>query len=195
MIDRCDADTRAVLEAGFDEARGMGHGWLGTEHLLVALAHHRAMLPEPVAQLLPSEDAVRSALLSHLGERPPLPQGELLATLGIDLDKVRAAVRRTFGAEAVERLRRPVHQPWQPWRRPTRACTSLLAGQVNVMPRVKRSLELASRDADRRHRPAIDPAGLLLGMVEVEGSMSNRLLLEVGVPPGDIRVALQRAAS
>ena len=194
MFDRCDADTVAVLEAGFDEARRLGHGWLGTEHLLLALAQHRDVLPEAVAQLLPGEHAVRAALLEHMGDRPPLPQGELLGTLGIDLDEVRAAVRRTFGAEAVERLRRPVHQPWQPWRRPTRACTSLLAGQLAAAPRLKRALELALEDATRRRRTAIDPAGLLLGMVEVEG-MAACLLVDVGVPPDDIRVALQRAAS
>jgi len=36
---------------------------------------------------------VRAALGRHMGERPSVPEGELLATLGIDLDEVRAAVR------------------------------------------------------------------------------------------------------
>lgn len=194
MFDRCDADTVTVLKTGFHEARRLGHDYLGTEHLLVALVHHHDVLPGTVAQLLPTEDVVRTALLTYMGERPPLPQGELLATLGIDLDEVRAAVRRTFGAEAVERLRRPVHQPWQPWRRPSRACTSLLAGAMSVAPRVKQALELALQDAERRQLTAIDPAGLLLGMVEVEG-LAARLLLDVGVPPDDIRVALHDATS
>jgi ATP-dependent Clp protease ATP-binding subunit ClpC len=194
VFDRCDADTVAVLEAGLDEARRLGHDWLGTEHLLLGLARHRDALPEPVAELLPGRDAVQTALLTHMDHRPPLPQGELLATLGIDLAEVRAAVRRTFGAEAVDGLRRPVHQPWQPWRRPTRSCTSLLAGHMHVMPRVKQALERALEDATRRRRTAVDPAGLLLGMVEVEG-FAVRLLVDAGVPPDDIRIALQRAAS
>jgi hypothetical protein len=191
-FDRCDRDTLAVLDAGFAEARRLGHDWLGTEHLLLALVGQRGVLPEPVAELLPAEAAVRGALSRHTGEQPRLPQGELLATLGIDLDDVRAAVRRTFGAEAVERLRRPVHQPWQPWRRPSRACMSLLAGQMVLAPRVKRALELAWEDAARRQRDAIDPAGLLLGMVEVEG-LAARLLVDVGVPLDDVRVAIARA--
>jgi ATP-dependent Clp protease ATP-binding subunit ClpA len=194
VFDRCDAETVSVLDAGFEEARLLGHDWLGTEHLLLALVSQRGVLPAPVAELLPNQDAVRSALSRHMGERPPLRHGELLATLGIDLDDVRAAVRRTFGAEAVERLRRPVHQPWQPWRRPSRACTSLLAGQMVLAPRVKRALELALEDAARRERTSIDPAGLLLGMVAVEG-MAARLLVDVGVPLDDVRVALERAAS
>lgn len=194
MFDRCDADTTAVLETGLGEARRMGHDHLGTEHVLLALVHHCDKLPETIAPLLPEVHAVRTALLSQLGERPPLPRSELLGALGIDLDEVRAAVRRTFGDEAVERLRRPVHQPWQPWRRPSRACFSLLAGHMSVAPRVKQALELALDNARQRERGEIDPAGLLLGIVEVEG-LASQVLLDVGVPPDEIRVALQEAMS
>lgn len=189
LFDRCDVDAEAVLETGFDEARRLGHDWLGTEHVLQALTRHRDKLPEAVAELLSSEAAVRTALTAHLDDRPGLPPAALFASLGIDLDGVRAAVRGTFGAEALDRLR-SVHQPWQPWRRPTRACMSLLAGMA-VAPRVKQVLEHASRDAIRRQRPRIDPAGLLLGMVEVEDALSNRLLRDVGVCPDDMRAALQ----
>lgn len=194
MFDRCDEATRLVVDAGLEEARRLGHDWLGTEHLLLALLGHRDVLPESVAELLPDEDVVRAALDRHMGERPPVPEGELLATLGIDLDEVRAAVRRTFGAEAVERLRRPVHQPWQPWRHPNRRCMTLLAGGMGLAPRVKQALEIALVDATRRGQGAVDPAGLLLGMVEVEG-MAARLLFDASVPLDDIRGALQREAS
>lgn len=194
VFDHCDNDTTAVLDTGLDEARRMGHSWFGTEHVLLAIALHRDFLPGPVAQMLPDVEVVRAALLTQFEERPALPQGDLLATLGIDLDEVRAAVRRTFGTEALDRFRPPVHQPWQPWRRPSRACTSLLAGQVGVAPRLKQALELARHDPSRRQRAMIDPAGLLWGIVEVEG-MAARVLLDVGVPPEDIRAALQEAPS
>ena len=55
---------------------------------------------------------------------------------------------------------------------------------------MKQAFELAAGDAGRRHQATVDPAGLLLGMVEVEDAMSNRLLWKVGVDPGDIRRAL-----
>lgn len=190
MFERCDADTVAVLEAARDQARRLGHDWVGTEHVLLALARHRDTLPGPVAELLPGADGLRTALIAHFGERSTLPRAELLASLGIDLDGVRAAVLETFGEEALDRLRQPVHQPWQPWRRPNRSCMSLLAGSMAVMPRVKQSLEIAWRDAVERQQTAIAPAGLLLGMVEVEG-FSNRLLRDAGVSPDDLRVALR----
>jgi ATP-dependent Clp protease ATP-binding subunit ClpA len=174
-----------VFDTALAEARRLGHGFVGTEHLLLALMRHRGLLPEAVAALLPGDADVTAAVLEMYG--PPSHDAELLRTLGIDLDAVRSAVRETFGEEAVERLGRPVHQPWQPWRRPSRRCMSLLAGGMGVAPRVKQAFERARRDADRRSRPVIDPAGLLLGMVEVEDAMSNRLLRDAGVDPAEVR--------
>lgn len=191
VFDHCDANTRTIIDAALEEARRLGHNYLGTEHLLVAFAQHRHLLPEPVGSLLPDGAAVRSALSAVLG-RPPRRDAELLRTVGVDLDAVRSAVRRTFGDEAIERLGRPVHQPWQPWRRPSRRCTSLLAGTTSVAPRVKQALERARQDADRRRRP-IDPAAVLGGMIDVEDALSNRLLRETGVDPDDLRRRLQTA--
>jgi ATP-dependent Clp protease ATP-binding subunit ClpA len=188
VFERCDQNTIAVFDTAVAEARRFGHNYLGTEHLLLALIHHRGRLPGPVAELLPGDATVVIAALEDLLGGPR--DAELLKTLGIDLDEVRSAVRRTFGDDAVDRLRRPVRQPWQPWRRPSRRCMSLLAGGMGVAPRVKQSFEHARHDADRRHRAAIDPAGLLLGMVEVEDAMSNQLVRQAGIDPSEVRRVL-----
>lgn len=197
MFERCDADTMTVIAAGIAEARSLGHNYVGTEHLLVALVQRRDLLPRKVGRLLPAEvETVRAALEAEI-DGPPRDE-ELLASLGIDLDGVRDAVRRTFGPGALERLaRRPVRQPWQPWRRPRRKCVSILAGgiQLSTPPRMKRALEHALADATRRGLAAIDPSALLLGMVDEERALSNRLLHDLGVPPAELRAAILRAAS
>ena len=188
MFDHCDANTMTVVDTAFEQARNFGHNYMGTEHLLLALVLHRDLLPEPVGALLPDADVLTSKLLTYLGEPPRPRDAELLKVVGIDLDAVRAAVRRTFGSDALDRLgRRRVHQPWQPWRRPSRRCTSLLAGSMGVAPRVKQAFEHA------RGRAQIDliaPVTLLVGMVDVECALSNRLLRDVGIDPA----VLQRAA-
>ena len=198
MFDRCDSAKMTVIDAAIAEARALGHNYVGTEHLLLALVQHGDLLPPAVRRLLPTDvESVRAALEAEL-DGPPPRDAELLASLGIDLDGVRAAVRRTFGAEALERLaRRPVRQPWHPWRRPRRQCMSILARETRMAltPRVKRALEHARAEADRRGRPAIDPAALLLGMVDDGCALSNRLLQDLGVPPSDVRAAILRAAS
>jgi len=182
VFDRCDADTTTVLETALEEARGLGHTFVGTEHLLLALVRHRELLPRPVATSLPEDAAAVSAALDAVVAAPVAPDEELLKVVGIDVDEVRSAVRRTLGADALDRLgRRRVHQPWQPWRRPTRRCFSLLAGAMSVAPRVKQALEQGLVDARRRHRDAIDPAALLLGMLETQGAMSSELLRRSGV--------------
>jgi ATP-dependent Clp protease ATP-binding subunit ClpA len=204
VFEHCDSNTMTVFDTALAEARRLGHDYVGTEHLLLALVRHRDLLPEAVAAVLPGDLGALAAALNAILGAPSSrlhPEGglaprdaELLRGLGIDLDQLRAAVRQTFGDDAVERLRRPVHQPWQPWRRPSRRCMSLLAGTTGVAPRVKQAFERAGQDADRRHRPTIDPAGLLLGMVEVEGALSNRLLQDAGVNPSDVRRALLDAS-
>jgi hypothetical protein len=191
VFDRCDADTLAVIDLGADESRRLGHDWLGTEHLLLAFGQRRQLLPDAAAGLLPDAGAMRAALARVLSAPPPTRAPELLRTVGVDLDQVRAAVRQTFGDEAVDRLsRRRVHQPWQPWRRPSRRCTSLLTGSKSVAPRLKQAFERARNEADRRQRTTIDPATLLIGMIDVEDALSNRLLRDIGVDPAQLRQAL-----
>ena len=181
MFDRCDPNTMTVVNAAFEQARNLGHNYVGTEHLLLALVLHRDLLPEPVAELLPNADILTSKLSAYLGEPPRPRDAELLKIVGINLDEVRAAVRRTFGSDALDRLgRRRVHQPWQPWRRPSRRCTSLIAGSMGVAPRLKQAFEHARR---RAQADLIAPVTLLLGMVDVEDALSNRLLRDVGIDP------------
>ena len=196
MFPGCDASANAVLEAALMEARGLGHDYLGTEHLLLGFIQRRDLLPAEVARLLPADATlVRSALATAAGG-PRRSQAELLMLVGIDLDEVRSAVRRTFGAETVDALgRRAVHQPWQPWRRPSRRCTSLLAGAINLLPRVKQAVEKARIEADRRGVDAITPAALLLGMLEVEDSFANRLLRDIHVEPDVVLQALRAASA
>jgi ATP-dependent Clp protease ATP-binding subunit ClpA len=61
---------------------------------------------------------------------------------------------------------------------------------MGIAPRLKRSFERARRHADRRGSQLIDPTALLLGMLDVEGAMSNKMLRELGREPDELRRAL-----
>ena len=195
MFDRCDPSTMTVIDTALQLSRDLGHDYVGTEHLLLALVRHRNLLPTAVGALLPGAEEVKYRLIEVLGEPPRPPDTDLLKLVGIDLEEVRASVRRTFGDDALNRLgRRRLHQPWQPWRRPSRRCTSLLAGSMSAAPRFKEAFERARRDSDRRHRHLIDPLALLVGMIDVEDAMSNRLLRDTGVDPDVVRQVAREAA-
>src|SRR5918996_1239479 len=57
-----------VIDTAIAEARALGHNYVGTEHLLVALVQHRDLLPNQVGRMLPTEvQAVRA------GAPPPPP--------------------------------------------------------------------------------------------------------------------------
>ena len=193
MFERCDAGTRLVLGRALQESRARGHTWLGTEHVLLAVVLERGRLPEAVAAVLADADAIAMALPDPLG--PGGRDTDHLEAIGVDLERVRSAVRQTFGDEAVQRLRRPVHQPWQPWRRPSRRCRSLLSGEVRMTPRLKESFEGARRHAERRQRPDIDPASVLLGILDVEEAVANRVLRDAGVDLDALRLALGRSGA
>jgi ATP-dependent Clp protease ATP-binding subunit ClpA len=186
VFERCNENTTTIVDTAIAEAKQLRHNYLGTEHLLLAFTRHRDLLPDDVAALLPTTREVRDLLVGEIGT-PRQHDAELLRTVGVDLDDVRAAVRRTFGDRAVEELgRRRVRQPWQPWRRPARRCTSLLAGTMSVAPRVKQAFEHARKAADRT-TGAVRPTELLLGMIDVEDAMSNRMLSAAGVDPSTLR--------
>jgi ATP-dependent Clp protease ATP-binding subunit ClpA len=191
VFERCDADVRAIVDSALGESRQRSHSWLGTEHVLLAMALRRDLLPSAVAAVMPEAGAIAAALDAEL-TGPPRLDADLLAAVGVDLEAVRASVRRTFGQSSLEDLgRRRVHQPWQPWRRPARRCMSVLAGSLSIAPRLKRAFENARQEADRRKQALIDPAALLVGMLQVEDAMANRILRAVGVDPERLEQSLR----
>jgi choline dehydrogenase-like flavoprotein len=66
-------------------------------------------------------------------------------------------------------------------------------GATATAPRLKRPFEHSRKEADRRQLAKIDSAALVLGMVEVEDAMSNRILRRVGVDPQTLDRSLRAA--
>ena len=190
MFERCDQSAQLVIGTALDEARHLGHGYLGTEHLLVAFARHRELLPGLGTELLPDAEILEGHIVVAIGPMAPR-DAELLRTIGVDLGDVRSAVRQTFGDDALRRLgRRRIRAPWRRRRDPYRRCKSVLSGAMGVAPRAKQSFERARRHADRRGQQLIDPTSLMLGMLDVEDAMSNRMLRNLGRDPDELRRAL-----
>lgn len=71
--------ARAVVARALDEARGFGHRYLGTEHLLLALSAERGLAATALGELGVSERVVRESIQRIIG---PGRSGDS-ATLGI----------------------------------------------------------------------------------------------------------------
>lgn len=82
----------AVLERAHDEAIALGHGYVGTEHVLIALAARHGSPITP--------DRVRSEVRAIFDENTwnrHVPDADSLASVGVDLDKIRTEAEAEFG--------------------------------------------------------------------------------------------------
>jgi ATP-dependent Clp protease ATP-binding subunit ClpA len=171
-----DSAREAVVQAQV-EARGLGHRYIGTEHLLLGLL---ADSESDSARCLwlqgMDHDQVREALTRII----PVPPGDLdaeaLETIGIDLSAVREKVEATFGAGALD-------QP--PGRGGERR--RLPSGHIPFTARAKKVLELSLREAVRMHHKHIADGHILLGLLREGEGLAVRILVDAGVDLDSLR--------
>ena len=138
MFERFSQDARTVVRQAVEHARRLGHRYVGGEHILLAAVSasqpaSAVMRAHGVTPELVEEEIVRRV---GLGAGAGLFGGldrDALATIGIDLDAVRARIEASFGpqalsnaAQAAYRDRRSRPGPRPPrivrnWRRRRRA--------------------------------------------------------------------------
>ena len=165
MWDRLSPDARAVMNRALAEAEHLGHGYIGDEHVLLALLGQGQ---DPAAA------ALREAGLDLAGGRAALARlaadgmiswcraedAAALRTVGIDVEQVRRHLSAAFGAEAVGRaVRRASRRPW--WRGGGRQRTPLCGRPLFA----KRALELAAARAEADGQGAVGPWHLLYGVL------------------------------
>ena len=111
---------------------------------------------------------------------------EALRTLGIDLDVVRRRAEASFGPGALDHVPlRPVRHR-RPWRR-GRCQPTDVTGHLPFMPRAKRALERAQREAVTRGDRHIGVEHLLLGLLDPRSNTAVELLRHLGANPEVVR--------
>jgi ATP-dependent Clp protease ATP-binding subunit ClpA len=152
------------VAAGAEEARRLGHSYIGTEHVLLALTRDpESDVARVLGQFGVAHEHINSAFLARIWS--PGLDADALAALGIDLDTVRERLEETHGRGALEEAR-----------------LGMLDAPDAVIqciaPRLKQALENAVERAG--DRPVRD-ADVLLGMLTVPDSVAARALAELGV--------------
>jgi hypothetical protein len=171
-----------------EEVRRLGQRHYGPEHLLLGLLREG---DNPAARLLRAHgldlETVRAEVDRLIGQGvlpgPRPDDGELLATLGIDLAAVRRRLEESFGGEAVHQAATWVSH------RPTGAVPHVPLGGTPLT--CVRALRLAARQATARGQ-RLGPLHLLLGLLadaaEPAGSglspQERRLHAGLGLPAG-----------
>lgn len=142
MFERFTIDACAVVTRAQVEARRLGHGYVGCEHLLLAIADSDAAAGHALRDLDVAPAAVESAMRHDLAEPPQLDR-DALASIGIDLDAVRERVEAAFGPGAL--TRRPRRRAR--WRLRRRCHTDPPpTGHIPFTPRAKKCLERSLRE-------------------------------------------------
>lgn len=94
-----DVDTLSLFEAAEDEALALGHRFIGTEHVLLALVRHgEGPASDALTSLGVTADGVVTEVVRIVGPGDVLTPGQLLPTAGMLSVAMRA--RRSDGGTA-----------------------------------------------------------------------------------------------
>ncbi len=158
MFERFTGPARESVKQAQDEARQLRHPCIGTEHLLLGVAS----VDGPAAQALVARGLDAGTLRSRVkvltddGLDP-----EALASLGIDLERVREATEAHLGPGALDKRRPPVKP-----------------GHLPLSRRAKKALELALRESVRLDSGSIGTGHLLLGLIREGEGLAYQVLSE-----------------
>jgi hypothetical protein len=223
MFERFTGTARHVVAQAQEDARRLGHNYIGCEHLLLAAA----AAGEPASAVLRDHgvtpERIEAEILRTIGRGQATgPLGgldrEALASIGIDLDVVRARIEAAFGPDALTRAlpaacrsRRPARgkgplAEMTRRRRARRARRSAplpagprgniprrgpaARGHIPFTPRAKKSLQLSLREATALHDNYIGVQHLILALLALQDGMVPVILSALRAPATPLRAAI-----
>lgn len=199
MFERFTKQARAVVVGAQEESRGLGHGWVGTEHLLLAVLRQPA---DPGAATLlrlgVTVESCRAAVAGVVTQDTDTlgpEDAEALRTFGIDLDEIRRRTEETFGPGALDTPQEPTERRGRrrlPFgrRRPGTAhtgSTEPAAGHLPFTPRAKKALELSLREAIALKDRHIGVEHVVLGLLRSDDRVTLAVLGRLGLDPRPTR--------
>lgn len=181
MTQHFSSQCRRVVGRAQDQARQLGHPFLGTEHVLLAMLDDADGYTVTALRSAGVDiGEVRRAVWWMIGDRL---DPDALMSVGIDLQRVRDAAEAQFGAGALGSTR---------WPTP-------IKGHLPMTRRVRAVLELAALAARKLGQSTITPEHLMLGMLDDAGGIAVRALRDCHVEVAELRLDiatyLQRGAA
>ena len=218
MLDRFTDSARHLLVQAQKDARRLGHGFIGCEHLLMAVAASDEPAGAVLRDFSITPERIEATLLGVIGPLRGLDK-EALASIGIDLDAVQTKIEASFGPDALTRhvpvatlSRRPAwgkgplaelrrRRRRQPARnnapqatgpRGNAALTPGPAPQAHIpfTPRAKKTLELSLRESEALRDGTIGVEHVTLALLLPKDGTVPRILAALDVPPAAIRGAV-----
>lgn len=215
MFERFTADARRIVVLAQENARRLGHNYIGCEHLLLSAASISAPAGAVLREQGLTPERIEAEIVRMIGYgRHVATLGaldrEALASIGIDLDAVREKIEATFGPDALARatlamrrsrrrgLRSRLRHPARNARQlPTVSRNAELMdvaaaprGHIPFTPRAKKTLELSLREALTRKDNYIGPEHIVLALISLDSGAVPMILAAIGVPAAALRTAV-----
>ena len=206
MFERFSGEARSAVAQAQEHARRLGHRYIGCEHLLLAAAStaepaSAALREHGVTPAGVETEIVRLVGLGRAANLFSASDREALASIGIDLDVVRARIEATFGPDAFTRggpdacRSRPAvrKNPVALLRRARRSGHHqhpAPSGHIPFTPRAKKSLALSLREAETRHDNYLGVEHLTLALVGMKDGAVPPILSALGASPATLRAAI-----
>ena len=177
-------DAGQIVACASEQARRLGHGFIGGEHLLYALAcadgeagavlRERGVTPERVeaefVRLIGPENTASGTLFDTLDR-------DALTTIGIDLELVRERIEAAFGPGALAPVA-PAPRRWRrsrPGRRPGR-----VTGHIPLTRRAKKCLDRSLREAQAHSSGHLGAEHIALALLAMDDGVPHRILSVIG---------------
>jgi ATP-dependent Clp protease ATP-binding subunit ClpA len=190
MFERFTHEARDVVIQAQAEARALHHGWIGTEHVLLALlGTPDAPGVATLTRLGVTSERAREAVLAVVGDGAESlgdQDTEALKAFGIDLDEVRRRAEQTFGEGALD-------APLERGKRFgvfRRRLSDRGPGHIPFAPRAKKALELSLREALALKDGYIGTQHIVLGVLRSDDLQTLALFEHLGVGPVAVRRAV-----
>jgi ATP-dependent Clp protease ATP-binding subunit ClpA len=186
MFERFTKQARHVVTFAREQARGLGHRHVGTEHLLLGLLDPEAGTSAGLlSEAGLTSDGVRAEIERLLGQSWFLSPDDAAALerIGIDIEAVRAKLEESFGPDALA--------PEPP---PTRY--GLFGRKISLgplTPRTKKVLELALREAIRLKHNWIGSEHILLGLLREGNGLAAKIMFDAGIDLAALRRTVEES--
>ena len=180
MPERFTGDARQVVVCASEQARRLGHGFIGGEHLLYGLAsaggevgavlRERGVTPERVeaefVRLIGPENTASGSLFDTLDR-------DALTTIGIDLDTVRERIEAAFGPAALA-ADAPAPRRWR------RSRPGRVTGHIPLTRRAQKCLESSLREAQAHSSGHLGAEHIALALLAMDDGVPHRILSAIG---------------
>lgn len=179
MPGQLTGDARQVVVSASEQARRLGHGFIGGEHLLYGLAcadseagavlRERGVTPERV-----EAEFVRLIGQQNAGLFDDLDR-DALTTIGIDLDTVLGRIEAAFGPDAFA----PAALVSRRWRR---SRPGPVTGPIPFTRRAKKCLDSSAREAHAHSGGRLGAEHIALALLAMDNGVPHRILSVIGAP-------------